>query len=172
MKNADYRKARKFSNTFRFIDDLVAINDGNEFLKCFQEIYPPELELKKENITNTEATFLDLHLSIRNGAFITKLYDKRVSYNFNIVRFPYKCSTLPSKMFFSTISAEILRICRANSSLETFLETSQTLTLRMRKQGADNFGLKSVLRKMINRHLDDFIKYDIHTNDLIKTLLT
>lgn len=31
MKNANYRVARKFGNIFRFIDDLVSINDGNEF---------------------------------------------------------------------------------------------------------------------------------------------
>lgn len=79
---------------------------------------------------------------------------------------------LPSKMFISTITAEILRICRANSSLATFLETSQTLLSRMIKQGDDNFCLKNVVRKMANRHLDDFIKCDILTNDLIKTLIT
>ena len=30
------------------------------------QIYPPELQLNKANTTDTEAPFLDLHLSIAN----------------------------------------------------------------------------------------------------------
>ena len=39
---------RKFSNMFRFIDDLTPINDGSEFEKVYHKIYFPELELKLE----------------------------------------------------------------------------------------------------------------------------
>ena len=49
LKKKDLITARKFSNTFRFIDDLNAMNDGGEFERHFKEIYPPELELKKEH---------------------------------------------------------------------------------------------------------------------------
>ena len=31
------QKARKFSHTFRFIDDLLTINDGGQFLECCRE---------------------------------------------------------------------------------------------------------------------------------------
>ena len=47
----------KFGNIFLFIDDLNAINDNGEFEKNIENIYPEELELKKENIEYTEATF-------------------------------------------------------------------------------------------------------------------
>ena len=50
-----------------------------------------------------------LHLCINVQVQVQKsLYGKRSSYNFNVVKFPYKSSTIPSKMFFATISAEIL----------------------------------------------------------------
>ena len=111
IKNTNYEVARKFDNIFRFIDDLIPINDGNEFENHYNEIYPPELILQKENTSHTETTFLHFHLCINEGQIQTCLYDKRNSYNFNVVRFPYKCSTIPSKMFFATISAEILQIC-------------------------------------------------------------
>ena len=107
IKNADYGVGRKFGNVFRFIDDLIAINDGNEFENHYNEIYPSKLILKKENTSHTE-TFLDPHLCMNEGQIQTFLFDKRNSYNFNVVRFPYKSSTMPSKMFFATISAEIL----------------------------------------------------------------
>ena len=171
IKNQQYGKARKFGNVFRFIDDLIAINDGGEFEANFKEIYPSELLLKKENTSCTEATFLDLHLSITDGHIKTKLYDKRDAFNFDIVRFPYKDSTIPSKMFFSTISAEILRICRANTSKEFFVETSKRFIQRMLTQGADPFRIKKVLTKMMNRHSADFLKFSTSGNHLIESII-
>ena len=42
IKNANYEVARKFGNIFRFIDDLIATNDANEFANDYKEIKPPE----------------------------------------------------------------------------------------------------------------------------------
>ena len=67
IKNTNYGVARKFGNIFRFTDDLIAINDGNKFENHYNEIYPFKLILKKENISHTESTFLDLHLCINEG---------------------------------------------------------------------------------------------------------
>ena len=50
--------------------------------------YPPELQLNKANTSDTEAQFLDLHLSISNG-FSSNIYDKRNDFDFDIVNFPY-----------------------------------------------------------------------------------
>ena len=159
IKNTNYGVARKFGNIFRFIDDFIAINDGNEFEHHYKEIYPPELILKKENTSHTETTFLDLHLYINECQIQTSLCDKRSSYNFN-VRFPYKSSTIPSKMFFATISVEILRICGATSSVVQFIKTSKYFLHRILRQGADPLGVKNVLVKLINRHALQFEKYN------------
>ena len=40
------------------------MNDGGEFGRSSPEIYPPELELKKENLTDDSATFLCLSIKI------------------------------------------------------------------------------------------------------------
>ena len=50
--------------------------DGGEFGKSFQEIYPEELYLKVEH-EGIHATFLNLDVTIENGIFVYKLYDKR-----------------------------------------------------------------------------------------------
>ena len=39
-------------------------------------IYTSELQLNKANVSDTEALFLDLHLSISDGFIQTKIYDK------------------------------------------------------------------------------------------------
>ena len=58
-------------------------------------IYPPELQLKKANTSNTEAPFLDLHLSISNGFVSSKIYDKRDDFDFDIINFPFLDGDVP-----------------------------------------------------------------------------
>ena len=54
-----------FNSTSRYLDDLLNI-DNPYFEGMVKQIYPPELQLNKANNTDTEAPFLDLHLSIAN----------------------------------------------------------------------------------------------------------
>ena len=49
-----------------------------------KQIYPPELQLNKANNADTEAPFLDLHLSIVNEFVSSKIYDKRDDFDFDI----------------------------------------------------------------------------------------
>ena len=81
LKKSDMTKARKFRNTFRFIDDLLTVNDDGEFEKNISRIYPPELELKKEH-SGDSVSFLDLQIDLLDGKFITSLFDKRDSFPF------------------------------------------------------------------------------------------
>ena len=53
--------------------------------------------------SQTQTTFPDLHLYMHEGQIQTSLYDKRNSYYFNVVRIPYKSSTIPSKIFFAPL---------------------------------------------------------------------
>ena len=117
-------KARKFSNVFRFIDDLCAINDDFEFRKNFKNIYPPELELKEENISTSHASFLDLSIDIVDGNFVTSLFDKRDAFPFSIVRMQYLSSNMPSKNFYASVCSEILRLAGTNTNINSFVKCS------------------------------------------------
>ena len=55
-----------FISTSRYLDDLLNI-DNNFFDSMVSRIYPSKLQLNKANVSDTEASFLDLHLSISNG---------------------------------------------------------------------------------------------------------
>ena len=111
-------------------DDLLAINDGEVFENHCLEIYPTELELKKENAINSETTFLELNILKSGQSFHTKLYDKRDAFGFHISRLPFKDSNIPNRMFYSTACAEVLRICRATSNLNDTIESVKALTSR------------------------------------------
>ena len=56
---------KTFNLTSRYLDDQVNI-DNPYFEEMVNQIYPPELQLNKANTSDTEAPFLDLHLSISN----------------------------------------------------------------------------------------------------------
>ena len=44
---------QKINNSFRIIHDLLSLNHGSTFEKHYNDIYPTELELKKENNSNS-----------------------------------------------------------------------------------------------------------------------
>ena len=54
-----------FKTTSGYLDDILIINNVY-FDNMVSEIYPSELQLNIANTSDTEATFLDLHLSISN----------------------------------------------------------------------------------------------------------
>ena len=58
------------------------------------QIYSSELQFNKANTSDTEATFLDLHLSISND-IVTIIYDKRDDFDFEIVNFPFLDGEVP-----------------------------------------------------------------------------
>ena len=78
MASLSYNKEAEiiqaFNFTSRYLDDLLNI-DNPYFENMVGRIYPSELQLNKANASDTEAPFLDLHLSISNGFVSSKIYD-------------------------------------------------------------------------------------------------
>ena len=126
LKKESLQRARRFLHTFRFIDDLLTINDNDEFSNSYKEIYSPELQLNLEH-SGDQVSFLDLQITKENGHLNTKLFDKRDEFPFSIVRLPFNSSNIPSNMFYSCIGAEILRIGRVCSSTDSFILSCRTL---------------------------------------------
>ena len=58
------------------MDDLLNI-DNNFFDSMVNHIYPSELQLNKTNASDTEASYLDVHLCLSDGFVKTEIYDKR-----------------------------------------------------------------------------------------------
>ena len=85
-----------FNSTSRYLDDLLNI-DNPYFEGMVNQIYPPELQLNKANVSDTEAPFLDLHLSVANGFVSSKIYDKRDDFDFDIVNFPFLDGDVPRR---------------------------------------------------------------------------
>ena len=79
---------KAFNSTSRYLDGLFNIE--NKFFDIMvNRIYLSEHQLNKANVSDAEATFLDLHLFISDGFVMTKIYDKRDDFDFDIVNFPF-----------------------------------------------------------------------------------
>jgi hypothetical protein len=76
VKDKKIHEARAFNFTYRYIDDVISINNSR-FAEFLPLIYPPELEVKKTTDTASSASFLDLYLEFDgSGQISTKIYDK------------------------------------------------------------------------------------------------
>ena len=108
-----------FNTTSRYLDDFL--NIGNPCFKgMVNQIYPPELQLNKANTTDTEAPFLDLHLSISNGFVLTKIYDKRDNFDFDIVFFFLLDGDGPLRPSCGVYISQLIRFARVCSHVEDF----------------------------------------------------
>jgi hypothetical protein len=166
---SDKVKARHFHSTRRFIDDLLALNDGGEFGRVHKDIYPSELVLKEEH-SGSHGTFLSLEINMQEGLFVYKLFDKRDAFPFSIVRMPYISSNIPESIFYSAMVGEFLRIARSTLLFTDFLPKTRELIHRLNNQGAVQHTSIRHLRKIIQRHPDDFAHFRIETEDMLSQI--
>ena len=90
-----------FNSTSRYLDDLLN-TDNPYFEGMVNQIYSPELQLNKANISDTEAPFLDLHLSV------SKIYDKRDDFDFDIVNVPFLDGDVPRRASYGVLGVSRL----------------------------------------------------------------
>ena len=84
------------------------------------KIYHTELQLNKANSSDTEATFLDLNLSITNGKVSFKIYDKRDDFNFEIVNFPFLDGNVPRSPSYGVYISQLICFARVCSNIDDF----------------------------------------------------
>ena len=131
------------------------------------QIYPTELQLNKANSSDTEAPFLDLNLSIKNGIVSSKIYDKRGDFNFEIVNFPFLDGDVPRSPSFGVYISQLIRFARVCSNVDDFNNRNLSLTAKFLKQGYRYHIIRKAFSKLYYRHSELIVKYNIG----LKTLL-
>ena len=166
LKKNEKKLARSFNFTFRYIDDVLSLNNSR-FGDFVDRIYPIELEIKDTTDTDRSASYLDLHLEIDSeGRLRTKLYDKRDDFNFPIVNFPFICSNIPAAPAYGVYISQLIRYSRACGSYQDFLDRGLLLTRKLLNQGFLLVKLKSSLRKFYGRHHDLVDRYGISVSQM------
>ena len=157
------RLASQFNFTYRYIDDVLSINNP-VFENYLGQMYPPELEIKDTTESNTSASYLDLLLSIgRDGQLYTSLNDKHGDINFHIMctNFPFLSSNIPSSPANGVFISQLIRYARACSSYECAILRVVWLSNKLLVQGYVKERFKSSLRKVYGRYGDLTKQYEV-----------
>ena len=153
VKDKKVHEARAFNFTYRYIDDVLSINNSI-FAEFLPLIYPP--------------SFLDLYLEFDDsGQLSTKIYDKRDDFNFKIINFPNMCSNIPTSPAYGVYISQLIRYAWASSNYSDFLKRHLHLRNRLLDQGYQKIRLIRSLKKFIFRYQDLVEIYSVSAETII-----
>ena len=130
-------------------------------------IYPSELQLNKANVSDNEAAFLDLHLSISDGFVKSKNYDKRDDFDFDIVILSFLDGDVPRSTSYGVYVSQLLRFARVSSHDDDPYTRNKVLTGKLLKRRYKYHKLRTTCSNFYRRHFYLVSKY----NARLKTLL-
>ena len=164
-KQADVIDA--FNTTSRYLDGVLNINNVY-FENMVGQVCPSGLQLGGVNASDTEAAFLDLHLSISNGIVSTKIYDKRDDFDFEIVNFPFLDGDVPRSTSCGVYVSQLIRFARASGCVADFNTRNGLLTQRLLKQGYRYHKLRKTFSEFYRRYFDLISKFQVGLKSLLR----
>ena len=171
---SDVKKAEiieAFKSIPRYLDELLNI-DNPYFEGKISRIYPSELQLNKDNTSDTEAPFLDLHLSISNGFVLSKIYDKSDDFDFDIVNFPFLDGDVPRSTSYGIYISQLIRFARVCSHVVDFSARNKSLTAKLLQQGYRYHKLRKTFSKFYRRHYELVSKFSVGLKPLLHQVLS
>ena len=145
--NKEAEIIQAFNSTSRYLDTLLNI-DNPFFEGMVSLIYPPELQLNKANASDTEAPFLDLHLSISNEFDSSKIYDKRDDFYFDIVYFPLLDEYVPRSTSYGVTVSQLIWFGRVPSHVTDVNACNTILTGKFLHQSYWKHKLRKICLKI------------------------
>ena len=119
------------------------------------------MQLNKANTSDTEAPFLDLHLSISNGFVSSKIYDKRDDFDFDIVNFAFLDDNVPRSTSYRVYISQLIRFARVSSHVVDFNARNKSLTAKLLQQGYRYHKLRKTFSKFYRRHYELVSKFNV-----------
>ena len=150
-KKKDHKKLLEFRHCFRYIDDLLTINNSIASDFDFSCIYPSELILERTNRTDYRTEFLDLSIVVNDRKFILSIYDKTDDFDFSVVKYPHLSGNTHFKRSHGLISGILLRLTVC-SHFEQFAQRAKEATSRLIERGFSKKLLKSAAQKFFSTY--------------------
>ena len=122
------------------------------------------MQLEKTNEGNT-SNYLDLTISIVDGRFIYHSYDKRKSFSFEVVNYPYMNSNVPKSPSYGVFISQLTRFCVVNSQVNQFQSNIKELTDKLLRQGFDITIMKAKYRKFYAANIIRWSKFGVDIED-------
>ena len=113
-------------------------------------MYSYELEIKDTRESNTSVSYLDLLLSIRkDGQLHTSIYHKPDDFNYQITKFPFLSSNIPTLSAYGVFISHLIRYARACSSNECFILRATRLFKKASRTGIRQGTLEIVIEEAL-----------------------
>ena len=142
------------------------------FENMVDRVYPSGLRLGGANASDTEATFLDLHLSVSGGVVSTKIYDKRDDFDFEIVNFPFLDGGIPRSTSCGVCVSRLVRFAGASGCVAGFSARGGLLARRLLGQGYRYHRLRGTFSKFYRRCFDLISKFQVGLESLLRRRLS
>ena len=140
------------------------MNIDNPYFECMvNRLYPPELQLNKANISDTE----DLHLSISNRFVSSKIYDKRDDFDVDVVNFPFLDGDVTHSISYGVHISQLIRFARVSSHVADFNARNKSLTAKLLQLGYRYHKHRKTFSKFYRRNYELVSKFNVG----LKTLL-
>ena len=118
-------------------------------------------------MSDAEASFLDLHLSISDGIVKTKIYDKRDDFDFDVVNFPFLDGDVPRSASYCVYISQLIRFDPVSNHVDDFNTRNKVLTAKLLRQGYRHYEICKAFLKFYRRDFVIVSKYNVG----LKTLL-
>ena len=164
-KQADDIEA--FNTISRYLDDILNINNVY-FDNMVSQIYPSELQLNKANTSDTEAAFLDLHLSISNDIVSTKICDKCDDFDLELSISHFWMVVVPPSSSYGVYISQLIRFPKASSYVADFKTRNKLLAQKLLKQGYWYHKLRKTFSKFYRRYYDLISKFQVGLKSVLR----
>jgi hypothetical protein len=117
IQNNQTETAKKFHTTFRFIDDVLSL-DNNAFRNS--RIYPPGLTLNETTEPNMTTAFIGMQIKKDQNKWTLDVAHKH--FPFEVIRYPDMRSEIPTDIPYGVFLGLLYRFSRICTHKETFME--------------------------------------------------
>ena len=118
-------------------------------------------------MSDAEASFLDLHLSISGNFVKTEIYDKRDDFDFDIVNFAFLDGDVPRSASYGVYISQLIQFARVSSHVDNFNTRNMVLTAKRLRQRYRYHKLCKAFSKFFRRHFDRVSKYNVGLRTLL-----
>ena len=111
---------------------------------------------------------MNLHLSISNGFVLSKIYDKRDDFDFDIVNFPFLDCDVSRRPSYGVYISQLIRFARVCSRVDDFNTRNKCLTAKLLKLGYRYHKLRKAFSEFYRRHYELSSKFNVGLKSLLR----
>ena len=142
LMQEDITKARQYIGTFRYIDDILTI-DNPHFSSIINtttnenntSIYPPYLELNRASEDTNKLDFLGIEINGTNNSFVTNVTNSKKKFPYNKINYPSFLGNFPQVLGYGVFTGQLHRFSRICSKAQDFVTCCAQTASDLLKKG-------------------------------------